>query len=470
MRALTVRYFSRMPLTRTFALVSALALWSAKSQSQIVERPVPFDNSGRVMVMTPYIAERASLRAPWWPVAGEFNDARMFTTNDSTFVLAVSRKSGVVERYTISVADRDAIRAIVSRLPSDVIAARTDARNAFVKNQTILGLLAYGPAFATAIADNDAGKTAGYLVVAGGSFFAASEIARRTSISRAQSDLSFNMGHNGALLGWGSAYLFHAGDRAQAASAFVGGLAGTAIGLGIGRGFTEADAAGASFGSDIGALIGWGTAEAIRGPKQCIIPAATATDPFPAETCKRNFSDRGEVAVVIASGLIGYQFGVLYPRNSAYHVTPGDIGALWSTTLLGMTTFGAFLGEDPSPRQTATLLTTGGVVGIVAGDRFLVQRFDHSRTEGGRLFLGTAAGGLMGAGIAALAQQHNPSPHLVLGLASLGGLAGLIATEYYLDPAADTGTPRVSVSFNTAGLAATASRIPGSHSIINVRF
>src|SRR5690242_21931965 len=122
MRALTVRYFSRMPLTRTFARESALALWSAKAQSQIVQLPVPFDNSGRVMVMTPYIAQRASLRAPWWPVAGEFNDARMFTTNDSTFVLAVSRKSGVVERYTISVADRDAIRAIVSRLPSDVIA------------------------------------------------------------------------------------------------------------------------------------------------------------------------------------------------------------------------------------------------------------------------------------------------------------------------------------------------------------
>ncbi|MFL5482061.1 MAG: hypothetical protein ACJ8AK_07700 [Gemmatimonadaceae bacterium] len=457
-------------MTRTLAFLGALALWSAKSQSQIVERPVPFDNNGRVMVMTPYIAERASLRAPWWPVAGEFNDARMFTTNDSTFVLAVSRKSGVVERYTISVADRDAIRAIVSRLPSDVIAARTDARNAFVKNQTFLGLLVYGPAFSEAIADNDAGRTAGYLVVAGGSFFAASEIARRSSISRAQSDLSFNMGHNGALLGWGGAYLFKGGDRAQAASAFVGGLAGTAIGLGIGRGMTEADAAGAAFGSDIGALIGWGTAEAIRGPEKCTVAVLTPGSPFTAPTCSRSLSDRTEVGIVIAAGLIGYQFGVLYPRNSAYHVTPGDIHALWSTTLLGMTTFGAFLGENSTSRQTAVALTTGGVVGIIAGDRFLAQRFDHSRTEGGRLFLGTAAGGLMGAGIAALAQQHNPSPHLVLGLGAVGGLAGLIATEYYLDPASDAGTPRVSVSFSTAGLAATASRIPGNHSIIDVRF
>ncbi|HKR08957.1 MAG TPA: hypothetical protein VJS39_07205, partial [Gemmatimonadaceae bacterium] len=279
---------------------------TAQLESQVVERPVPFDANGRVTVMTPYIAERAALRAPWWPVAGEFTEARMFTTNDSTFVLAVGRRSGVVERYTISAADRDAIRAIVSRLPSDVIAARTDARNAFVKNQTILGLLAYGPAFSIAIADNDAGKTAGYLVVAGGSFFAASEIARRSSISRAQSDLSFNTGHNGALLGWGTAYIFHAGDRGQAASAFVGGLAGTAIGLGIGSGMTEADAAGAAFGSDIGALIGWGTAEAIRGAEKCTVPVATQTDPFPAETCTRSLSNRAEVGIVIASGLIGY--------------------------------------------------------------------------------------------------------------------------------------------------------------------
>ncbi len=458
-----------MSLNRIFAFLGALSIWSAHLESQIVERPVPFDNAGRVMVMTPYIAERASLRAPWWPVAGEFTEARMFTTNDSTFVLAVGRKSGVIERYTISVADRDAIRAIVSRLPSDVIAARTDARNAFVKNQTFLGLLVYGPTFAGAIGENDAGRTAGYLVVAGGSFFAASEIARRTSISRPQSDLSFNTGHNGALLGWGTAYLFHGDDRAQAASAFVGGLAGSAIGFGIGRGMTEADAAGAAFGSDAGALIGWGTAEAIRGSEKCTFDA-TPTDPFPAPTCTRSLSNRAEVGIVIASGLIGYQFGVLYPRNANYHVTPGDIHALWSTTLLGMTAFGAFLGENSSGRQTALALTSGGILGIIVGDRALAQRFDHSRTEGGRLFLGTVAGGLMGAGIAALVQQDNPSPHLVLGLASVGGLAGLMATEYYLDPSSDAGRPRISVSFNTAGLAATASRIPGNHSIFNVRF
>ncbi|HEY3113231.1 MAG TPA: hypothetical protein VGJ62_06060, partial [Gemmatimonadaceae bacterium] len=157
-----------MSFIRISAIFGVAFVFTSPLQSQVVERPVAFDNAGQVMVMTPYIAERAALRAPWWPVAGEFTDARMFTSNDSTFVLAVSRRSGVVERYTISLADRDAIRAIVSRLPRDVIVARNDARNAFVKNQTLLGIFAYGPAFAVAIGNNAAGATAGYLVVAGG--------------------------------------------------------------------------------------------------------------------------------------------------------------------------------------------------------------------------------------------------------------------------------------------------------------
>src|SRR5882762_323312 len=131
---------------RRLTLGALLFLAANEARAQVMERPVPFDNAGQVLVMTPYIASRAALSAPWWPVSGDFSEARLYTVNDSTYVLTVSRRSGVVERYNLSAADRDAIRAIVSRLPRDVIAARVDARNSFVKNQTILGLLAYGPA------------------------------------------------------------------------------------------------------------------------------------------------------------------------------------------------------------------------------------------------------------------------------------------------------------------------------------
>src|SRR4051812_15948644 len=451
-------------IRRLLAYGATFLIAATTLDAQVVERPVPFDSAGQITVMTPYIAQRADLRSPWWPVAGEFTEARLYTVNDSSYVLAVGRRTGVVERYNLSAVDRDAIRAIVSKLPADVIAARNDARNAFVKNQTILGLLAYGPAFAGAIADNGAGATAGYLVVAGGTFFAASEISRRTFISRAQSDLAFNMGHNGALAGWATMYAIGATDRAQAAGAFVGGLTGSTLALTVARHMTEADAVGAAFGSDVGALIGWGTAEAIRGPDVCRLDASGFLD------CERKLSDKAEVLMVLGSGIVGYPFGLLYPRNARYHVTPGDIETLWGTTLLGMSTAGAFLGAHSSGRAVASTLTAGGVLGIIAGDRFIVQRYDHSRTDGGRVVLGTVAGGLMGAGIAALIDNDNPGPHLVLGLASVGGLAGIVATERYLDPSPDAGPPRFRVTFNPMAVGFLAARTPGNHSLINVRF
>ena len=455
-----------MNLIKRLVIIGALlSVPASRMAAQIVERPVPFDSAGLVTVMTPFLAEKAALRSPWWPVSGDFTDARLFTANDSTYVLAVTRRTGVVERYSLSATDRDAIRAVVSRLPRSVIVARNDARNSFIKNQTILGLLAYGPTFAGAMADNSAAATAGYLVVAGGTFFAASEIARRNTISRAQSDLAFNMGHNGALAGWGTMYVLGASNRAQSGGAFVGGLTGAALGVAIGRGMTEADAVGAAFGSDIGALIGWGTMEAIKGKQTCSV------NPGVSVKCSRNLSPRTEVTAILASGIIGYPMGVLYPRNAHYNVTPGDIQTLWGTTLLGMAASGAlFIGRNNNNRAVAASLTGGGVVGIVAGDRYLVRRYDHSRTDGGRVVLGTVAGGLVGAGIATLTNTNDPEPHLVLGLASVGGLLGIIATERYLEAAPDAGQPRIRVTFNPAGFVGLATRAPGNHSLLNVRF
>jgi hypothetical protein len=274
------------------------------------------------------------------------------------------------------------------------------------------------------------------------------------------------MGHNGALAGWATMYAIGATNRAQSAGAFVGGLTGATLGLSVARNMTEADAVGAAFGSDIGALIGWGTTEAIRGKETC----TPSSDPFTPPVCTRSLSNRTEVALVLASGIIGYPLGVLYPRNARYHVTPGDIGTLWGTTLLGMATAGTFLGGKSSARTRAASLTTGAVLGIIAGDRFLVQPFDHSRTDGGRVVLGTVAGGLMGAGVATLFNTQNPDPHFVVGSAAVGGLVGMIVTERYLDPPSDAGPPRFRVTFNPASIALLATRTPGNHSLLNVRF
>ena len=452
---------------RRLAAIGALFLLPAfRIHAQVVERPVPFDNRGLVTVMTPYIADRAGLRPPWWPVSGEFTEARLFTANDSTYVLAVTRRTGVVERYAMSGADRDALRAVVSKLPRETIVARTDARNAFIRGQTLLGLGVYGPAFAGAIGDDAGTASAAYLVVAGGSFFAASEISRRNFISRPQADLSTNMGLHGALAGWGTTYLLHGGEKAQFAGAFIGGLTGATIGVRVARNMTEADAVAAGFGSITGAFIALGTMEAFRGEERCTFDPVTFV-----QTCTgRRLSNRAEVAVVLASGLIGYPIGVLYPRNAMYNVTAGDVQTLGSTSLLGAAAGVALLNSDASWSHVATVVTVGGVLGMMAGDRFLVRRYDHTRGEADRLGLGTAAGGLMGAGIAALGKSTRENPHVIGGLTVAGGLAGLIVTERYLRPNPDAGPPRLRVTFNPASIPLLFARTPGNHSLINVRF
>jgi hypothetical protein len=107
---------------------------------------------------------------------------------------------------------------------------------------------------------------------------------------------------------------------------------------------------------------------------------------------------------------------------------------------------------------------------MMAGDRFLVQRYDHDRDRADRVSLGTFAGALMGAGIASIDSSTRNNPHVIGGLAVTGGLAGLIATERYLRPSADAGPPRFRVTFDPASIALLAARTPGKHSLLDVRF
>jgi hypothetical protein len=116
------------------------------------------------------------------------------------------------------------------------------------------------------------------------------------------------------------------------------------------------------------------------------------------------------------------------------------------------------------------MTTLGAVVGMMAGDRFLVRRYDHTRAEADRIALGTGAGALMGAGIAALGKSTRENPHVIGGMTVAGGLAGLIVTERYLRPNPDAGRPRLRVTFNPASIPLLAARTPGNHSLIDVRF
>jgi hypothetical protein len=168
-----------------------------------------------------------------------------------------------------------------------------ELRNRFVRDQTALGFAVYAPAFAVMVGDDAVTGTAGYLVMAGGTFFAAAELTRRVNITEARHIMSSAM----ALRAAGSALLI-AGQsdmdaRPAAAVTLIGGLAGTTSGLVFGKGLTGGEAAATIFGHDLA----WMTAFALT--------AAGDADPFDTTGV-----DRVSSAVAwTAAGLGGYFAG-----------------------------------------------------------------------------------------------------------------------------------------------------------------
>ena len=153
------------------AVLAAAAL-PAALRAQVVERPEAFDSAGRLVAITPPVAARLQLQPPAWRITGDFRDARLYNLSDAGYVIVVTRRNGTVERYLITAEDRAYLRARTRNLPpgldeqiSEGLAqveqlARGGALNAFVRDQTILGLTVYAPSFAYAVTNEAAGRIA----------------------------------------------------------------------------------------------------------------------------------------------------------------------------------------------------------------------------------------------------------------------------------------------------------------------
>ena len=407
-------------------LFALLLLTAPFAGAQVVETPQPFDAEGRVMVITPSIAARLQLGPPAWRVVGDFTEARLFALGGDAYVLAVTRRDGAVERYSITGADRAYLRDRTSALPQQFL-TRPDRgdRNRFLRNQMILGLLVYSPSFAGALTDDGAGAVSAYLLMAGATFFGASQVAREITVTPAMRSLSTHGALHLAAAGGTLAYVMGAdpddNDEAINAGIFLGGIGGTAAGLVFGNRMTSGQAVASGFGADVGVLTMLGL----------VIAAQGGDDP--------DDLNRGDAGLLVAAGAAGYPLGYLYPRSVSYNVTGGDVGTLWLSGLLGASTVGIFLADgDPGVTTRALGLTAGFLGGIVAGDRVFVSRFDHSAGDATLMSLGGIAGGLIGLGIANLIDRSE-NGHLGMGLFTAGAMAGVAATHSFTAPGGDQG-------------------------------
>jgi len=464
------RRWSLLPLA-----LAMLALMPASAHAQVRERPVPFDSVGRVLVITPPLAARLALAPPAWPVTGDYVDARLYVVENvaGSWILVVRRPREVLERYSLSAAQRDELAAAVN---SGVVAQRAaggpdslathisePVRGWFVANQTILGAALFGPS-AAALAGNAAGGTAAYLAVAGGTFFLAADRARRTSISGAQNHLAWHGALHGAAAAGLAAYSLGGEDldgKPLAGALLAGGIIGDVVGYHVARPMTDAEAHGVSHGAFAAAGVGVGS----------LVTAGM---------WRNESSRRVATALVIGAGAVGYPLGLRYARNTSYRVTSGDVGTLFVGELLGASAVATFIPQNSDDEQAiAGVLTAGFVVGALAADRLIVRRFDYEESESRLLQLGSVAGAVVGLAVPVLAESDNPL--LLFGPATLGGLAGAILTHNLIAPAhANTAFPRrtgartmpsrVAIRFTPQNLLLARRGREGTYPLMNVRF
>lgn len=436
-----------------------LLVLAAAAHAQAVETPVPFDSARRVLVVTPALADRLHLDAPAWPVNGEYRDARLYAASTGGFVLVAQLASGALQRYMLTDAQRSALGAAIDAAvatsgrpvtEASVDAPSEPAGNGFARHVTVLSALVYAPLAASLFDDGQAAGAA-YFIVAGGAFFASYGAAQSGHITRAQSDLAANLGLAGGAGGLAVAYAATGNaDKGPRAAALGAAVVGMIAGANLGRHLTDAEAHSATLGIETAAAATWS------------IGAAAGLE------------NRGMAAAVAASEPLGYVLGVRYPRVASYAVTAGDANAVQTAGLVGAAFGGALLGSgSATSRRTGIAVGASYVGGVIVGDLALARPFDFTTSEANLVTVGAIAGGLMGLALPLISDSDNRS--LILGSVGGGATIGMSLVVGLTNPR-HAGESRLQpttpsrLSLLPGGLLGVATRAPGPHPLVQLRF
>jgi hypothetical protein len=448
----------RASITRALLTLGTAASLQAQ-RAPVIETIVPLDSAGRFTVVTPTIVARLGLREPEWPVAGPFREARLYRSDSARYVLVVQRVDATVARFALDEPAVDALRRAVNTAmraqganSQRLVGSGTGfevsqpAGNAFVRNQTFLGIVAYGPATAALLSDaGGAGAGAGYFLAAGTSFFVAANLVRNRTVTRAQASRAAHGGTRGALTGVAIAAIADAdGGPAWGGPILVGAVAGSIVGYRQARGLSDGEAASAGFFSDLGALTTLGitgSTGVFKGREERIENVSGQPEFGTYTRTDNSLRAGGRVAVgaTIGAQVIGYALGPRYARRAAYNVTAGDINVAFASALLGGMITSSVVPKGADARALFGSATAGVLLGALSADRGLVRAADRTSADGTLAQLGALAGALMGGGVAALAEFESQG---ALALAGLGGTLGLLAADNIIRPAKDAGPLR----------------------------
>ena len=327
----------------------------------------------------------------------------------------------------------------------------------FVRNQTALGVVLYAPALASTIAHDGVSWGASYMLIAGGSFVAAAEISRQMKITDPMQHLSTWMPVQGAVAGAMLGEITDASHMGKALSILVGSVGGTATALWRGRDMNAGEAAATTYGSNALGLVGFGAATAMGLNRET---SAGATN-------------KARLTISLAGVVAGAPLGHAYAALAPYQVTPGDLSSISAAAGVGMLAGLTAIAnvDDRSDRKVASALTIGGIVGLVAGDRLLAKRYDHTPGQGRFIVAGGVAGALMGAGVSlVIGGDETQWGTLSAALTTAGAAGGVLLAQRYALPAADGVLRLGSLQFNPAAMVAAASGMRGTYTLGSFRF
>ena len=443
-------------------LIACLSLAVAPYvRAQTIETPVPFDSAHRVLVVTPILAERLGLVEPVWPVRGEYRDARLYSLSQGGFVLVALLPSGALQRYDLTDAQRTTLGSAIdlgmatSGHPTAPVGTEVSepAGNSYARHITLLSAVAYAP-LAASLFDDGSAAGAAYVLTAGGAFFISYDAAQSGQITRAQGDLSANLGLAAGAAGLGIAYVASGnGEKGVRAAALGSALVGTIAGVGLGHGLTEAEAHAAFVGVEGAVASTW-----------AIAAGAGA-------------SRRGLAAALVASEPVGYLLGVRYPRVASYAVTAGDLNAMQTSALVGGLVGATLVSNQggASDRQVGVAVGAAYIGGMLVGDAAIARPFDLSTADANLVTIGAFAGGIMGLTVPLAAKSSSGS--LAFGSAAVGAALGMsvvfASTNFHRAeserPATGRSDARLRIDPGSA-LVGVASRTPGRYPIVHFSF
>jgi len=417
-----------------------LVVSTAAFSQTVIERPIPFDGSGKVSVVTRALRDQLKL----FPDVENFARAYLLQS-DTAFVLEITLTNGDRQRYALSAEERDNLqRQIEQQLTATPSAALNQkGRGLFLLSQLPIAMGWYSTALNSVFGWSDANVIVStYLLGTAGFFFVPLLMTRNAPMSEAQAVMSVDYGYYGAVNSFALTTLFGMGSifssgtysdwtgRARAGILLATSIGGQFLGYRLGRPYTLGQARYASLVTDCGIVDG--------------LMLGTFVQTFRDNNLDGN-SKLNSAFMLLGTGAGGYLAHRLV-RNQSW--TEGQAIVTGLGSVCGpLVANGAFwtVAPDAAAEHFLNYGSFLALAGNVAGTWYAQRLVRETPITNSGAFIATGTtigGGLLGAGLAYLAFGNSSNPDAwrwITGLGTVGVAGGfLLGTKLAKDVTASS--------------------------------